>query len=103
MYNHKNYWDFGVKKRSGHKQAALHWSVEAGRQGKGRIAVINMDPQQTYVNWSTRALGRSVGLAPCPAYQACGVTKLLSIIPCDTFLGVTIRLGVERTCLDILI
>ena len=39
----------------------LHWTVEAERQGKGRSAVIDMDPQQTSVNWSTRTLGLSAG------------------------------------------
>ena len=49
---------------AGQSTLPLHWAVEAERQLKGRIAVIDMDPQQTSVNWSTRTLGRSAGWPP---------------------------------------
>src|SRR2546428_11477582 len=39
---------------AGKSTLSLHWAVEAERQGKGRIAVIDMDPQQTSVKWSKR-------------------------------------------------
>ena len=39
---------------AGKSTLTLHWAVEAERQGKGRIAVIDMDPQQTSVKWSKR-------------------------------------------------
>jgi chromosome partitioning protein len=34
----------------------LHWAVEAERQGRRKVAVIAMDPQQTSVKWSKRRL-----------------------------------------------
>src|SRR5215831_5287570 len=41
---------------AGKSTLTLHWAVEAERQGKGkaRVAVIDMDPQQTSVKWSKR-------------------------------------------------
>jgi chromosome partitioning protein len=47
---------------AGKSTLTLHWAVEAERQGKGQVAVIDMDPQQTSVKWSKRRLqqfGRS--------------------------------------------
>jgi chromosome partitioning protein len=47
---------------AGKSTLTLHWAVEAERQGKGKVAVIDMDPQQTAVKWSKRRLqqfGRS--------------------------------------------
>lgn len=41
---------------SGKSTLTLHWAVEAERQGKGNVAVIDMDPQQTSVKWSKRRL-----------------------------------------------
>ena len=41
---------------AGKSTLTLHWAVEAERQGKGQIAVIDMDPQQTSVKWSKRRL-----------------------------------------------
>jgi chromosome partitioning protein len=47
---------------AGKSSLTLHWAVEAERQGKGKVAVVDMDPQQTSVKWSKRRLqqfGRS--------------------------------------------
>jgi len=41
---------------AGKSTLTLHWAVEAERQGKGKVAVIDMDPQQTSVKWSKRRL-----------------------------------------------
>jgi chromosome partitioning protein len=41
---------------AGKSTLTLHWAVEAERQGKGQVAVIDMDPQQTSVKWSKRRL-----------------------------------------------
>ena len=35
---------------AGKSTLTLHWAVEAERQGEGRVAVIDIDPQQTSVN-----------------------------------------------------
>ena len=39
---------------AGKSTLTLHWAVEAERQGKGRVSVIDIDPQQTSVKWSKR-------------------------------------------------
>jgi chromosome partitioning protein len=39
---------------AGKSTLTLHWAVEAERQGEGRVAVIDIDPQQTSVKWSKR-------------------------------------------------
>jgi chromosome partitioning protein len=39
---------------AGKSTLTLHWAVEAERQGKNRVAVIDIDPQQTSVKWSKR-------------------------------------------------
>ena len=39
---------------AGKSTLALHWAVEAERRGKARVAVIDIDPQQTSVKWSKR-------------------------------------------------
>ena len=49
---------------AGQNTLTLHWAVKAELQSKRRIAVMDMDPQQTSVNWSTRTIGRSVGWPP---------------------------------------
>jgi chromosome partitioning protein len=41
---------------AGKSTLTLHWAVEAERQGRGKVAVIDMDPQQTSVKWSKRRL-----------------------------------------------
>lgn len=41
---------------AGKSTLTLHWAVEAERQGRGKIAVIDMDPQQTSVKWSKRRM-----------------------------------------------
>jgi chromosome partitioning protein len=41
---------------AGKSTLTLHWAVEAERQGKYKVAVIDMDPQQTSVKWSKRRL-----------------------------------------------
>jgi chromosome partitioning protein len=41
---------------AGKSTLPLHWAVEAERQGRGKVAVIDMDPQQTSVKWSKRRL-----------------------------------------------
>src|SRR5215211_5751776 len=41
---------------AGKSTLTLHWAVEAKRQGRGKVAVIDMDPQQTSVKWSKRRL-----------------------------------------------
>jgi chromosome partitioning protein len=41
---------------AGKSTLTLHWAVEAERQGKGKVAVIDMDPQQTSVKWSKRRM-----------------------------------------------
>ena len=42
---------------AGKSTLTLHWAVEAERQGKERVGVIDIDPQQTSVKWSKRRLG----------------------------------------------
>ena len=39
---------------AGKSTLTLHWAVEAERQGKNRVSVIDIDPQQTSVKWSKR-------------------------------------------------
>ena len=39
---------------AGKSTLTLHWAVEAERLGKHRVAVIDIDPQQTSVKWSKR-------------------------------------------------
>jgi chromosome partitioning protein len=39
---------------AGKSTLTLHWAVEAERQGKTRVAVIDLDPQHTAVKWSKR-------------------------------------------------
>lgn len=46
---------------AGKTTLALHWAVEAERQGVGRVAVIDMDPQGSAISWSLRRA------APTPA------------------------------------
>jgi chromosome partitioning protein len=41
---------------AGKSTLTLHWAVEAERQGKGKVVVIDMDQQQTSVKWSKRRL-----------------------------------------------
>jgi len=41
---------------AGKSTLTLHWAVEAERLGKGRSAVIDIDPQQTSVKWSQRRI-----------------------------------------------
>lgn len=41
---------------AGKSTLTLHWAVEAERQGRGKVAVIDMDPQQTSVKWSKRRM-----------------------------------------------
>jgi chromosome partitioning protein len=41
---------------AGKSTLTLHWAVEAERQGKERVGVIDIDPQQTSVKWSKRRL-----------------------------------------------
>jgi cellulose biosynthesis protein BcsQ len=41
---------------AGKSTLTLHWAVEAERLGKGRSAVIDIDPQQTSVKWSKRRI-----------------------------------------------
>ena len=58
MYNH---WGSGTEMGSGQNTLNLHWAVKTELQSKERIAVMDMDPQLTSVNWSTRTFGRAVG------------------------------------------
>lgn len=41
---------------AGKSTLALHWAVEAQRQGSGNVAVIDIDPQQTSAKWAKRRM-----------------------------------------------
>ena len=41
---------------AGKSTLTLHWAVEAERQGREKVGVIDIDPQQTSAKWSKRRL-----------------------------------------------
>jgi len=51
---HENSWGAGAQRWSGKEHIDPALAVEAERQGEGRVAVIDIDPQQTSVKWSKR-------------------------------------------------
>jgi chromosome partitioning protein len=55
---------------AGKSTLTLHWAVEAERQGRGKVAVIDMDPQQT-----------SVPHVEAPCREAAKLVDLV-VIPC---------------------
>jgi len=57
----KPIWITAQKGGTGQNTLNLHWAVKIELQSKERIAVMDMDPQLTSVNWSTRTFGRAVG------------------------------------------
>ena len=59
---------------AGKSTLTLHWAVEAERQGKSRVAVIDIDPQQTSVKWSKRRvqLGKQTPAMLVATAMICG-------------------------------
>ena len=66
----KPIWITAQKGGAGQNTLNLHWAVKTGLQSKERIAVMDMDPKLTSVNWSTRTLGRAAGWPPLPCLSA---------------------------------
>lgn len=60
---------------AGKSTLTLHWAVEAERQGKGKVAVIDMDPQQTSVKWSKRRLQQLGKQTPAMLVASAGDLK----------------------------